>query len=159
MIDYLDRSIQRLFQEELSLPVVEQATINFATPDDPFPPSSVMLPGTNLFLCELWENQGSAQQRIVDRAAQPQCCALLAASTSGRLLKPRNRVGQSRFTDPCPGRTQAARRGDDGAGAGATSNAAGRDHGSLHRPSDDTLDMWKKQHRMEKRDVRLKRKG
>lgn len=57
MIDDLDRSIEALLRRELPAGLVEQISISFATPDDQFPPSSVILPAIDLFLYDIRENQ------------------------------------------------------------------------------------------------------
>jgi len=57
MIDDLDRSIQKLLEQELPPDLVSQVEISFATPDDQFPPTSVTLPAIDLFLYDLRENR------------------------------------------------------------------------------------------------------
>ena len=57
MIDDLDRTLEALLRRELPPALVEQVTISFATPDDQFPPSSVVLPAIDLFLYDVRENR------------------------------------------------------------------------------------------------------
>jgi len=52
----LDRTLEELLRQELPPALVDQVTISFATPDDQFPPSSVVLPAIDLFLYDVREN-------------------------------------------------------------------------------------------------------
>jgi hypothetical protein len=59
VIDDLDRTLATLLRHEVyGLPpgMAEQVQISFATPDDQFPPQSVMLPAVDLFLYDVREN-------------------------------------------------------------------------------------------------------
>jgi hypothetical protein len=56
MIRDLDESIAALLRRDLPPTLVEQVQISFATPDDQFPPQSVVLPAIDLFLYDIREN-------------------------------------------------------------------------------------------------------
>jgi Pvc16 N-terminal domain len=56
MIMDLDETIAALLRRDLPPGLVEQVQISFATPDDQFPPQSVILPAIDLFLYDIREN-------------------------------------------------------------------------------------------------------
>jgi hypothetical protein len=56
MIRDLDETIATLLRRDLSPTLVKQVQISFATPDDQFPPQSVVLPAIDLFLYDIREN-------------------------------------------------------------------------------------------------------
>jgi hypothetical protein len=56
MIRDLDETIATLLRRDLPPTLVEQVQISFATPDDQFPPQSVVLPAIDLFLYDIREN-------------------------------------------------------------------------------------------------------
>jgi len=56
MIRDLDETIATLLRRDLPPALVEQVQISFATPDDQFPPQSVVLPAIDLFLYDIREN-------------------------------------------------------------------------------------------------------
>jgi Pvc16 N-terminal domain len=56
MIRDLDETIAALLRRDLPATLVEQVQISFATPDDQFPPQSVVLPAIDLFLYDIREN-------------------------------------------------------------------------------------------------------
>jgi Pvc16 N-terminal domain len=56
MIRDLDETIATLLRRDLPPSLVEQVQISFATPDDQFPPQSVVLPAIDLFLYDIREN-------------------------------------------------------------------------------------------------------
>lgn len=57
MINALDETIKALLSRELPPSLAEQVQVSFATPDDQFPPQSVMLPAIDLFLYDVRENR------------------------------------------------------------------------------------------------------
>jgi hypothetical protein len=56
MIRDLDETIATLLRRDLPPTLIEQVQISFATPDDQFPPQSVVLPAIDLFLYDIREN-------------------------------------------------------------------------------------------------------
>lgn len=56
MIHDLDKTLEELLKRELPPGLVEQIQISFATPDNQFPPASVILPAIDLFLYDIREN-------------------------------------------------------------------------------------------------------
>lgn len=56
MINDLDATLRVLLKKSLPQAIADQVQISFATPDDQFPPSSVMLPAIDLFLYDIREN-------------------------------------------------------------------------------------------------------
>lgn len=56
MLHDLDNTLETLLKSELPPALVEQVTITFATPDEQFPPPSVMLPAIDFFLYDVREN-------------------------------------------------------------------------------------------------------
>lgn len=57
MIHDLDNALRELLERELPPELVAQVTISFATPDDQFPPSTVIPPAIDLFLYDVRENR------------------------------------------------------------------------------------------------------
>lgn len=57
MIDDLDRTLEKLLEREMPSDLVDQITISFATPDDKFPPASVISPAIDIFLYDVRENR------------------------------------------------------------------------------------------------------
>jgi Pvc16 N-terminal domain len=57
MIDDLDNTIELLLRRELPASLLSQLAITFATPDQHFPPSTVVLPAIDFFLYDLRENR------------------------------------------------------------------------------------------------------
>jgi len=56
MINDLDATLRVLLKQGLPQAIADQVQISFATPDDQFPPQSVMLPAIDLFLYDIREN-------------------------------------------------------------------------------------------------------
>lgn len=56
MINDLDNTLRVLLKKGLPSALADQVQISFATPDDQFPPQSVMLPAIDLFLYDIREN-------------------------------------------------------------------------------------------------------
>ena len=56
MIDDLDNTVEKLLRRELPASLLGQVAITFATPDQHFPPSTVVLPAIDFFLYDLREN-------------------------------------------------------------------------------------------------------
>ncbi len=56
MINDLDATLRVLLKKGLPPALADQVQISFATPDDQFPPQSVMLPAIDLFLYDIREN-------------------------------------------------------------------------------------------------------
>jgi len=70
MIDDLDNTIEVLLRRELPASLLSQLAITFATPDQHFPPSTVVLPAIDFFLYDLRENRGlRSNDWTVQRAA------------------------------------------------------------------------------------------
>jgi hypothetical protein len=70
VIDDLDNTIEVLLRRELPASLLSQLAITFATPDQHFPPSTVVLPAIDLFLYDLRENRGlRTNEWAVQRAA------------------------------------------------------------------------------------------
>lgn len=57
MINDLDKTIEELLKQDLPPELVSQVTISFATPDDQFPPTSVILPAIDIFHYDVRENR------------------------------------------------------------------------------------------------------
>jgi Pvc16 N-terminal domain len=55
MLDDLDKTLEKLLQQELPSALAERISISFATPDQEFP-TKVQLPAINLFLYDVREN-------------------------------------------------------------------------------------------------------
>ena len=97
MLQHLDATLAAM-PAELSL---QNVTVSFATPDDQFPPTNVVLPAIVLFLYDVRENyELRTQQWELDR--QPGGVATRRrASLSRRLLVPDHCLGQApRLTLP-----------------------------------------------------------
>ena len=56
MINDLDATLRALLKKGLPPAIADQVQISFATPDDQFPPQSVTLPASDLFLYDIREN-------------------------------------------------------------------------------------------------------
>ena len=56
MINDLDKTLEKLFKQDLPSELVSKVTISFARPDDQFPPTSVILPAIDIFLYDVREN-------------------------------------------------------------------------------------------------------
>ncbi|MGR9088895.1 MAG: DUF4255 domain-containing protein [Gammaproteobacteria bacterium] len=56
MINDLDATLRVLLKKGLPPALADQVQISFATPDDQFPPQSVVLPAIDLFLYDIREN-------------------------------------------------------------------------------------------------------
>jgi hypothetical protein len=56
MIKALDQTIKALLLRDLPSTLADQVQISFATPDDQFPPQSVILPAIDFFLYDVSEN-------------------------------------------------------------------------------------------------------
>jgi len=56
MINDLDATLRVLLNKGLPPVLADQVQVSFATPDDQFPPQSVMLPAIDLFLYDIREN-------------------------------------------------------------------------------------------------------
>lgn len=57
MIDDLDNTLEKLLRRELPAGLLSQIAITFATPDQHFPPNTVVLPAIDFFLYDLRESR------------------------------------------------------------------------------------------------------
>jgi hypothetical protein len=64
MINALDDTLKALLKRELPKTLADQVQISFATPDDQFPPQSVIPPAIDLFLYDIRENRDLRSNEI-----------------------------------------------------------------------------------------------